>query len=101
MRECSVEILAAPSWSSQKPGSPICCSSSARRAVKASGSKVITDPVQLGPDLLELLLERLRAFLGHAPMVADAFARASALPARQLWKQRHAFGTNSMSARAT
>jgi hypothetical protein len=33
------------------------CSSSARRALSASGSKVITDPVQLGPDLLHLSLE--------------------------------------------
>src|SRR6266540_4287091 len=47
-------------------------SSSVRRAASASGSKVITDPGQLGPDLLELLLERLRVFLGHVPMVAEA-----------------------------
>jgi hypothetical protein len=32
-------------------------SSSARRRVSASGSKVITDPGELGPDLLEALIE--------------------------------------------
>src|SRR2546423_12894846 len=66
MRACSVEIRAARSWSSQKPGSPISFSSSARRALSVSGSKVITDPGELGPDLLELLLQRLCG-LAHAP----------------------------------
>src|SRR5437899_8838533 len=58
MRACSVEIAAAPCWSSQKPGSPIFASSSAARFASPSGSKVITDPVQLGPDLLQALVER-------------------------------------------
>src|SRR5262249_9484444 len=52
------------SWSFQKPGSLISRSSSARRAASRSGSKVITDPVELGPDLLELLLQAC-AFVGH------------------------------------
>src|SRR5205823_13088767 len=47
----------ALSWSFQKPGSFIVCSSSACRIVRRSGSKVITDPVELDPDLLELLPE--------------------------------------------
>src|SRR3970282_2168857 len=69
MRACSVEIRAAPAWSSQKPGAPIASSSSSRRRARRSGSKVITDPGELGPDLLEALIEALRR-LGHAPMVA-------------------------------
>src|SRR5947209_17578628 len=72
MRECSVEILAARSWSSQKPGSPISRSSSASRAASASGSKVITDPGELGPDLLELLRQGYGR-LGHGrPSLAPA-----------------------------
>ena len=39
-------------------------SSSLRRAASASGSKVITNPVELGSDLLELLVER-GGGLGH------------------------------------
>src|SRR5918994_6103540 len=57
---------AARCWSSQNPGSPIAASSSTMRACRESGSKVITDPVELGPDLLELLLQRER-LLGHGP----------------------------------
>src|SRR5947207_2255522 len=45
-------------WSFQNPGSFISLSSSARRAAKRAGSKVLTDPVELGPDLLELFLQR-------------------------------------------
>jgi hypothetical protein len=30
-----------------------------------TGSKVLTDPVKLGPKLVELLRERLLLFLGH------------------------------------
>ena len=41
-------------------------SSSATRAFSASGSKVITDPGKLGPDFLQLLVERKRRRLGHA-----------------------------------
>src|SRR5205823_14800964 len=51
--------LAARCWSSQNPGWPSSSSSSAMRFLSPSGSKVITDPVQLGPDLLELLAQRL------------------------------------------
>src|SRR5437588_9408338 len=80
MRECSVEILAARSWSSQKPGSPISRSSSASRAASASGSKVITDPGELGPDLLELLRQGYGR-LGHlAAMLALAAAADAGVP---------------------
>src|ERR671918_1701416 len=65
MRDCSVEICAAFTWSSQKPGAPMASSSSARRRLSASGSKVITDPGELGPDLLEALIEAALV-LGHA-----------------------------------
>src|SRR5207342_2558551 len=65
-RDCSVETEAACCWSSQKPGRPISCSSSAMRCFRPSGSKVITDPVELDPDLLQLLCERLLLLsLGH------------------------------------
>src|SRR5919108_4053288 len=75
MRACSVDTFAARSWSSQKPGSPISRSSSACRAASASGSKVITDPGELGPDLLELLLQRDDR-LGHGPILATGPAQA-------------------------
>jgi len=39
------------------------------RAETASGSKVITNPGELGSDLLELLIERDRG-LGHPPILA-------------------------------
>src|SRR6187455_1596990 len=68
MRACSVEMAAAPCWSSQKPGSPIFASSSAARLASPSGSKVITDPVELGPDLLQALGKR--GGVGHPAMVA-------------------------------
>src|SRR5438270_13055995 len=58
-------MRAARCWSSQNPGSPIAASSSAGRALRRSGSKVITDPGELGPDLLELLLQRLCGALGQ------------------------------------
>src|SRR6187401_1276562 len=45
-------------------------SSSPRRALRASGSKVITDPVQLGPDLLQFSLDG--GALGHVWIVASA-----------------------------
>src|SRR5436305_9403742 len=70
-------MRAARSWSSQKPGSPICASSSARRIASASGSKVITDPREAGSDLLELLAQRLVVLLGHAAMVAGLWAPES------------------------
>src|SRR6187455_2186248 len=69
----------ALSWSSQKPGAPISVSSSTRRAASASGSKVITDPGELGPDLLQSLVERLAVDLGHAPSLAGPGVSASAL----------------------
>jgi hypothetical protein len=47
-------------------------SSSPRRALRASGSKVITDPVQLGPDLLQFSLDG--GALGHGWIVASALA---------------------------
>src|SRR5919197_450084 len=68
-------MSAARSWSSQKPGAPICCSRSVRRAASASGSKVITDPREAGSDLLELRFQRLCVFLGHALMLAEGWGR--------------------------
>src|SRR5258708_21858243 len=47
-------------------------SSSALRMVSLAGSKVLTDPGKLGPELLELLVERESLFLGHRAMVAVA-----------------------------
>jgi hypothetical protein len=44
-------------------------SSSARRRASRSGSKVITDPGKLGPDLLEPLRKRLAVLLGHSTIV--------------------------------
>src|SRR5207247_2599261 len=65
MRECSAETAAACCWSSQNPGCPSSVSSSASRALSRSGSKVTTDPVELGPDPFELLLQRELPFLSH------------------------------------
>ena len=65
----SADTAAACCWSSQNPGAASSCSSSSRRATSVSGSKVITDPGELGPDLLELLLQR-GALVGHASMLA-------------------------------
>src|SRR5262249_34567005 len=63
---------ADPCWSSQNPGAPSSSSSSATRRLSPSGSKVITDPGELGPDLLELLLQRLgRSQVRHAAIVAQ------------------------------
>ena len=44
------------------------CSSSASRGAIDSGSKVITDPGQLGPDLLQVSLDS--GSVGHGRMVA-------------------------------
>src|SRR6476646_2943572 len=74
-RDCSVETEAACCWSSQKPGRPISCSSSAMRCFRPSGSKVITDPVELDPDLLQLLSEWLLLSLGHMAIVAGGAGR--------------------------
>src|SRR5690349_7583102 len=64
-------MRAASCWSSQKPGAPMASSSSAWRAVSASGSKVLTNPVELGSELLELLREWLLALLcGHREILA-------------------------------
>src|SRR5215204_591277 len=57
MRACSAETAAARCWSFQKPGAESWPSSSLSRAESESGSKVITDPAELGPDLLELLIQ--------------------------------------------
>jgi hypothetical protein len=46
-----------------------------RRRARPSGSKVITDPGELGPDLLETLVERFAVGLGHAAMVATCGVR--------------------------
>ena len=48
-------------------GAPMAASSSAARVVSASGSKVLTDPGKLGPELLELVGERDVDCVGHAP----------------------------------
>src|SRR6476469_2979237 len=61
----------AVAWSSQNPGAPMASSSSARRCARPSGSKVITDPGELGPDLLQTLVERLALEFGH-PSSLDA-----------------------------
>src|SRR5207249_12189667 len=60
------ETRAARCWSSQNPGAPSSSSCSAIRRLSPSGSKVITDPGELGPDLLELLLQRLLRRLAHS-----------------------------------
>ena len=62
-------MRAAAAWSSQNPGAPIASSSSTRRVARRSGSKVITDPGELGPDLLQALVERLAVGVRHAPSV--------------------------------
>src|SRR6187551_1810959 len=64
----------AAAWSSQNPGAPIASSSSPRRCVSRSGSKVITDPGELGPDLLQALVERLAVGLGHESRVSASGA---------------------------
>src|SRR2546429_1358319 len=63
-RACSADTAAACCWSSQKPGCASSCSSSASRVLSRSGSKVTTDPVELGPDPFELLLKR-EFLVGH------------------------------------
>ena len=58
------------------------------RCFRLSGSKVITDPVELDPDLLQLLGERLLLLLlGHAGMVAGRLADA---PRHQAARQSYA-----------
>ena len=85
-RACSDEIFAAAPWSSQKPGSPMRASSSATRSRSVTGSKVITDPGELGPDLLELLLGRqCGRRLGHRLIVA---ARAGRTAVRRTSRRR-------------
>ena len=73
-------------WSSQKPGSPIASSSSARRSLRPSGSKVITDPGELGPDLLELSLDR--AALSHGARDGQPDAGRASWHARQAAARR-------------
>src|SRR5262249_3093738 len=75
------------------PGAESSRSSSSRRAASASGSKVITDPGELGPDLLELLGERLVVLRLHAHC-GDGTGRARALarcPARAPYAPWHFF----------
>src|SRR5262245_65907070 len=56
-------------------------SSSGTRPRSATGSKVITDPVELGPDLLELLLRcQCGRRLGHPGMLAARVDAAGGLP---------------------
>jgi hypothetical protein len=64
----------------QKPGSPIWASSSVRRAASASGSKVITDPGQLGPDFLELFAQRLCVLVCHEFDGSQALRTAGVRP---------------------
>jgi hypothetical protein len=47
-------------------------SRSATRTLSESGSKVITDPGELGPDLLQALVERLAVYVGHGESVSMA-----------------------------
>src|SRR5688500_18771932 len=58
-------MRAAPAWSSPNPGAPSASSRSLRRVPRRSGSKVIPDPGELGPDLLEALVERLAVGVRH------------------------------------
>ena len=58
-------------------------SSSSWRAVSETGSKVLTNPVKLGSELLEQLRERLILLDGHATIVAaTAFGHAGPGAAR-------------------
>ena len=56
-------------------------SSSSWRAVSETGSKVLTNPVKLGSELLEQLRERLILLDGHVSIVA-AMPRSLAVPGR-------------------
>ena len=69
-RECSVEILSARSWSFQKPGSLSARLELGDACLREAGSKVITDPGELDPDLVELLLERASVSVMPSSMVA-------------------------------
>ena len=48
--------------------------------VSLAGSKVLTDPGKLGPELLELLIERKSVFLGHARMLPGGRPRLPPVP---------------------
>src|SRR5581483_314271 len=50
----------------------------------ASGSKVTTDPVELGPDPFELLLQRDVAFVGHRGADGTACVSRSCCGSRRL-----------------
>lgn len=50
--------------------------------VSLAGSKVLTDPGKLGPELLELLVERKSLFLGHARMLAASLPTVAAYTGR-------------------
>src|SRR5919198_1451085 len=81
MRLCSADSLEARCWSAQKSGLASSSSSWRRRSFSGGTSKVTTGPVELGPDLLELLLQRLFSGLGHgggmlAPPAEPALDRA-------------------------
>ncbi len=48
--------------------------------ISLAGSKVLTDPGKLGPELLELLVERESLFLGHAGMLPGSRHRLPRVP---------------------
>jgi hypothetical protein len=54
------------------------------RAIRRSGSKVLTNPGELGSELLELLVERGSLLLGHAEMLAAAVPTLPGVPRRHL-----------------
>jgi len=52
----------------------------------ASGSKIITDPGKLGPDLLETLIEALRR-LGHGEEGSRASGWQDVLHGSEFWER--------------
>src|SRR4051794_28620653 len=88
MRECSPDTEAARSWSSQKPGACISCSSASRRSASAAGSKRVREQRELAAEigggrhlsvrpvaLLVLLTRAARAWVvaAHPLLVAQAY----------------------------
>src|SRR4051812_1380945 len=91
-RWCSELSFAARCWSFQKSGCESSCSSSSTRAFSATGSKVTTDPVQLGPDLLDLFLHGSLLLVGHEPRLSTASRQSThhARPVSRRYAQRAA-----------
>ena len=101
-RACSVDTFCARFWSSQKPGALITSSSSVRRTCRLSGSKVLTDPGELGPDLLEglrdltVVVDQVRAALnpkleiGHYLLTMSEGSKKLSVEVEQ--ELRQAFG---------